>query len=122
MPDTLDPYALGRVIRVFPRRTKATPRGPDVRVGTPPGFWSNNDGDGCDEVHVSVAFAWDLPAAERLADQWRHVAPVKIGGPATGMPGGEFVPGQYLAPGYVITSRGCPAACGSSPGSPTLSP
>jgi hypothetical protein len=27
------------------------------------------------------------------------------------MPGGEFEPGRYLKPGYVITSRGCPNRC-----------
>ena len=36
---------------------------------------------------------------------------MKIGGPATGMAGGEFVPGRYLREGYVITSRGCPNMC-----------
>ena len=34
----------------------------------------------CDEVHVSVTFTWDLPKAERLADLWKYVAPIKIGG------------------------------------------
>jgi radical SAM superfamily enzyme YgiQ (UPF0313 family) len=32
---------------------------------------------------------------------------VKIGGPATGMRGEEFIPGKFLREGYVITSRGC---------------
>jgi len=64
-----------------------------------------------DEIHISVTFTWDLPAAEELARLWRIVAPVKIGGPATGRPGGDFVPGMYLKPGYVITSRGCPNRC-----------
>jgi hypothetical protein len=36
---------------------------------------------------------------------------VRIGGPATGEPGGDFVPGLYLKQGYVITSRGCPNRC-----------
>lgn len=95
-----------RVIRVFPRRTKATPRDDLVRVGCPPGLF-----DEADEVHVSVTFTWDLPAAERLARQWAHVAPVKIGGPATGERGEAFEPGMYLRRGYVITSRGCPNRC-----------
>jgi len=64
-----------------------------------------------DEVHISVAFTYDKPKAEDLAEQWRHIAPVKIGGPAYDAPGGEFVPGRYLKPGYVITSRGCPNKC-----------
>jgi len=63
------------------------------------------------EVHVSATFTYDLPRAESLAKAWERVAPVKIGGPATGMPGGEFIPGLYLKPGYVVTSRGCPNRC-----------
>lgn len=95
-----------KLIRVFPRRTKATPIDLLSVVGRPPGFF-----DEADEVHVSVTFTWDLPAAERLEKQWRHVAPTKIGGPATGMRGEEFTPGRYLRPGYVVTSRGCPNRC-----------
>jgi len=94
-----------RIIRVFPRKTKATPDDDLVRFGVPEMF------DEADEVHVSVAFTWDLPRAEWLAKQWAHVAPVKIGGPATGERGGDFVPGMYLKRGYVITSRGCPNRC-----------
>lgn len=95
-----------RVIRVFPRRTAATPVDDLVRVGEPPGLF-----DEADEVHVSVAFTWDLPAAERLAKLWAPVAPVKVGGPATGMRGEAFTPGMYVKHGYVITSRGCPNRC-----------
>jgi hypothetical protein len=62
-------------------------------------------------VHICVLFSWDLQAAERLAFQWARVAPVKIGGPALGDPGGEFVPGMYAKKGYVMTSRGCPNKC-----------
>ena len=62
-------------------------------------------------MHVSVTFTWDMPEAERLAASWERVAPVKIGGPATGMRGEDFVPGRYLKPGYVITSRGCANHC-----------
>jgi hypothetical protein len=94
------------VIRVFPRRTKATPNDHLARVGRGP--CSNDEAD---EVHVSVSFTWDLPAAERLARLWSPVAPVKIGGPATGERGEDFVPGRYVKPGYVITSRGCPNRC-----------
>lgn len=95
-----------KTIRVFPRRTKATPDDDMVRVAVPPGMF-----DEADEVHVSVTFEWDKPAAEELAFQWERVATVKIGGPAYGDPGGEFEPGMYLKPGYVITSRGCPNHC-----------
>jgi hypothetical protein len=95
-----------RIIRVFPRRTKATPDDHDVRVATFPGFY-----DEADEVHVSVAFTEDIPFAERLAEMWKNVAPVKVGGPAYKDPGSDFVPGLYVKKGYVITSRGCPNSC-----------
>lgn len=95
-----------RIIRVFPRRTRATPVDELVRVDAPPGLF-----DECDEVHVSCSFTWDRPRAEWLARQWEHVAPVHVGGPAYGDRGGEFVPGRYLRNGYVITSRGCPNCC-----------
>lgn len=95
-----------KIARIFPRKTKATPldeytffEGPGLFL--PP----------IDEIHVSVAFTYDLEKAYRLAEQWQHIAPVKIGGPALNEPGGEFVPGRYLKKGYVITSRGCPNSC-----------
>lgn len=93
-------------MRVFPRRTNATPVDDMVRIGEQPGMF-----DECDEVHISVAFEWDLPAAERLEKAWRHVAPTKIGGPATGERSGNFEPGMYIKKGYTITSRGCPNKC-----------
>lgn len=96
------------IIRVFPRLTKATPIDPGVRIAGPPGFLAF---DFADEIHISVAFSWDLPVAEKLAKQWSIVAPVRIGGPALGESGGEFEPGKYLKKGYVITSRGCPNKC-----------
>ena len=95
-----------RIIRVFPRKTNATPVDDLVRIGTEPGLF-----DEADEVHVSVTFTWDLPLAERLVKAWSCVAPVRIGGPATGEAGGEFVPGRYVKAGYVITSRGCDNTC-----------
>ena len=95
-----------KVIRVFPRKTNATPDDDLVRIGTEPGLF-----DEADEVHVSVTFSWDLPLAERLVKAWSCVAPVRIGGPATGERGGEFVPGRYVKQGYVLTSRGCPNSC-----------
>jgi hypothetical protein len=94
-----------KIIRVFPRRTRATPTDDLAFIGSPSMFAEG------DEVHISVTFSWDLPEAERLEKEWRHVAPVKIGGPATGQRGNEFTPGQYLKKGYVITSRGCPNRC-----------
>lgn len=94
-----------KLVRVFPRKTKATPvdslaffSGPDMFVEA-------------DEVHVSVAFTYDKPKAEHLAEEWQRVAPVKIGGVAYGDPGADFVPGRYIKPGYIFTSRGCPRRC-----------
>lgn len=95
-----------KIIRVFPRKTKATPVDDDVRINCVPTLF-----DEADEVHVSVAFTWDLPCAKWLFDQWTHVAPIRMGGPATGERGDDFVSGMYLKPGYVITSRGCPNHC-----------
>jgi len=42
---------------------------------------------------------------------WSQIAPTKIGGPAMGDSGGEFVSGMYVKEGYTITSRGCPNNC-----------
>jgi len=95
------------VIRVFPRRTKATPVDDYAFIGEPPLFLPDFE-----EVHISVSFTYDLPEANRIADSWKRFGkPVKIGGPASGMRGEDFVPGKYLKPGYVITSRGCPNRC-----------
>lgn len=104
-----------RLIRVFPRKTKATPddamayyddrkRG---KTATPNLFT-----DIADEVHISVAFTADLPKAERLAYEWQGYArTIKIGGPAKHMRSEEFEPGKYIKHGYTITSRGCPCTC-----------
>lgn len=95
-----------KIIRVFPRKTRATPDDHMVRVANYPMI-----ADEADEVHISVLFTEDIPLAERLAGMWKHVAPVKIGGPAYKDHGGDFVPGLYVKKGYVITSRGCPNNC-----------
>lgn len=95
-----------KIIRVFPRCTNATPDDENVRVCDTPSLF-----DEADEVHISVAFTWDLKWAEWAEKQWRYVASVKIGGPAFNEPGGDFVPGMYLKKGYIITSRGCPNRC-----------
>jgi len=94
-----------RLIRVFPRKTRATPDDELSYVGSPDLFADD------DEVHVSVTFTWDKPEAERLAEEWKHVAPVKIGGVAYGDNSLEFIPGRYVKEGYTITSRGCPRRC-----------
>jgi hypothetical protein len=96
---------MSRLIRVFPRITKATPRDDLARFG-PPGLF-----DEADEVHVSVTFTYDRDRAEELAEQWKYVAPVKVGGVAYGDRGDDFVPGRYIKRGYVFTSRGCPRRC-----------
>jgi hypothetical protein len=96
-----------RIIRIFPRRTKATPDDALAFTTPPP-----KELPEADEVHVSVAFTYDLPKAEKLAEAWAQTGlPVKLGGPALNQPGGGFVPGLYLKQGYVITSRGCPRRC-----------
>lgn len=94
-----------RIIRVFPRRTRATPND-ELTYDGPPPMWAEGD-----EVHVSCLFTWDIPRAEHLAELWRPVGPVSLGGPAYNMRGGSFTPGMYVANGYVITSRGCPNRC-----------
>lgn len=95
-----------KIIRVFPRKTNATPDDADVRIKTFPGLF-----DQADEIHISVAFTWDIPWAEMAAKQWEAVAPVKLGGPAFNEVGNDFIPGRYMKKGYVITSRGCPNRC-----------
>ena len=79
------------IARVFPRKTTATPIDDYAFVGEP-GLFIPDD---ITEIHVSVTFTWDIPIAERLAQIWERYAPVKIGGPAYGDQGGEFVPGMY---------------------------
>jgi hypothetical protein len=96
-----------KIARVFPSKTKATPNDTLCFFSSPRAFFNPK----VDEVHISVTFTWDLKRAELLEKQWSKVAPVKIGGPATGMKGEQFEPGIYLKPGYVITSRGCPNKC-----------
>lgn len=94
-----------RLVRVFPRRTKATPNDALAYVGLPDLFAE------ADEVHISVSFTYDKAIAEQLAEAWRWVAPVKLGGVAYGDDSLEFIPGRYVKPGYTITSRGCPRRC-----------
>lgn len=98
-----------RLARVFPRKTKATPTDEFAFFG-PPGWFVE-----VDEVHVDVTFTADKPKAETLAEQWKHIAPVQLGGVAYETTGAvyplEFVPGKYIKPGYTFTSRGCPRRC-----------
>lgn len=94
-----------RLIRVFPRKTNATPTDSLAYVGPPDMFAE------ADEVHVSVTFSADTAIAEGLAERWRAVAPVKVGGVAYNDDSLVFIPGRYIKPGYTITSRGCPRKC-----------
>jgi hypothetical protein len=97
-----------RIIRVFPRRTEATPDDDLVYINEPPPMFLPE----ADEIHISVAFTYDIPRAEWLFKQWEVVGiPVKMGGPAFGKPSGECVPGLYIKEGYTFTSRGCPNKC-----------
>ena len=99
--------APSRVIRVFPRRTAATPDDALAFTSPPP-----KEVPEANEVHISTAFTYDIPKAETLAEAWAKTGlPVSIGGPAFNQPGGDFVPGLYLKHGYVITSRGCNRRC-----------
>ena len=94
-----------RLVRVFPRVTRATPDDELARFG-PPGLF-----DEADEVHVSVAFTADKARAEMLAEQWQRIAPTKVGGVAYGDRGEDFIPGRYIKHGYTFSSRGCPERC-----------
>lgn len=97
-----------QIARVFPRKTKATPDDELVFTKPPP----KKGLPDIDEVHISVTFTYDIPKAEQLAEEWGKIGiPVKLGGPAYNLPGGDFIPGLYLKKGYIITSRGCPNKC-----------
>lgn len=95
-----------KIARVFPRRTNASPCD-GLSFFDAPGLFPPK----VDEVHVSIAFTWDLERGFQLAREWDRIAPVKVGGPATGMRGEDFTPGMYLNHGHVITSRGCNNRC-----------
>jgi len=106
---TPDPTILdgGNIVRVFPRRTSATPDDDLAFVGDPPMFLPR-----ADEVHVSCTFTWDRPEADRLAKAWANQGySVSVGGPAYDAPTGDFIPGMYVKPGMTITSRGCIRRC-----------
>lgn len=97
-----------KIARVFPTRTSMSPTDTDAYFG-PPDLFTPTD---YNEVHISVAFTWDIPRAERLREAWGHIAPVKIGGVAIdGESSAPFVSGLYVGNGGVITSRGCPNGC-----------
>ena len=94
------------MIRVFPRKTNATPDDDLSFTDGPPLFRIEDD------VYVSCTFTWDKPQAEFLAKQWESQGYlVKVGGPAYNDRGDEFVPGRFIKKGYVVTSRGCNNKC-----------
>jgi len=99
-----------KIVRVFPRRTTATPTDEMAFVGDPPPPAFRPEAD---EVHISCTFTWDRVEAERLVRAWsiHYPGKVRLGGPALGDRGGDFLPGRYVREGMVITSRGCPNAC-----------
>jgi len=97
------------MIRVFPRKTKWTPTDDLAFVGEPPLWFTHNAPDM--PVHVSVTFTWDRDRGMKLADAWSKYLPTRIGGPAFGDRGEDFVAGRYIKEGVTITSRGCPKKC-----------
>jgi hypothetical protein len=98
-----------KIARVFPTRTSFSPDDADAYFAAPELFTRRD----YDEVHVSVAFSWDMARGHQLKKDWESVcANVKIGGCAFGSHAGEFEVGMYLKKGNVITSRGCPNRCG----------
>ena len=99
-----------KILRVFPRKNSHTPRDRLAFVGEPPMFRPSTSE--VSEVHVSVAFTWDIEKGKRLQRSWSHHYPVvKIGGPAFDEEIGKFVPGRYIKEGVTFTTRGCNRKC-----------
>jgi len=97
-----------QIIRVFPRRTALTPIDAFAFVGDPPLIGKPE----ANEVHVSVAFMWDIAEGERLASAWGcYYKTVRIGGPAFNAKPDGFTPGMYLKSGVTFTTRGCNNSC-----------
>jgi hypothetical protein len=98
-----------KIARVFPTRTSMSPTDANAYFGQPD-LYTPRD---YDEVHVSVAFTWDIPKVDQLVEAWAAFGEaVKVGGVAIdGESSGPFTPGLYVGNGGVITSRGCPNRC-----------
>ena len=95
------------MIRVFPRKTNASPADSMAFFDGPPLWYAGHD-----NVLVSCTFTYDKARAEFLAEQWGSSGyKVAVGGPAYDDIGGEFTPGKFVKDGYVITSRGCCNRC-----------
>ena len=81
------------VLRVFPRRTAATPTDALAFVGEPPLAFMRPPAAEVAEVRVSVTMTWDIVAGLRLGSAWaNYYDVVHVGGPALGSPAGEFEP------------------------------
>jgi len=99
------------MIRVFPRRNGWTPTDALAFSGKE-GAWPPLELPEEQPVRVSVTFTEDINLGLRLYRAWANLyADVQVGGPAFDDKGGEFVPGQFLKEGVVITSRGCIRKC-----------
>ena len=97
-----------RMIRIFPRKTTWTPIDELSFVGDPMIFRPLEQLP----VRISVTFSWDIPEGKRLLRSWGHLyEDILLGGPAFKDPGHTFTPGQFVKPGKVFTSRGCPNRC-----------
>lgn len=72
-----------KIARVFPTKTNMSPQDPDAYFS-----WPKLNTPKYDEVHISVAFTWDIQKAKELAIQWRRYGLVKLGGPAFDDQGG----------------------------------
>ena len=98
-----------KIARVFPRKTEQTP---DDELSFSKGIAPLLSMEDIDEVHVSIAFTYDLADGEFMAEQLMHSGfKVKVGGPAYDDYTKEFIPGMYLKKGCTITSVGCPNNC-----------
>lgn len=97
------------ILRVFPKRTSYTPEDNMVRIGMPDMFPLPEH----DEIHISCTFSWDRKFCEELAYQWEYKTnkPVIIGGVAYNDPVEGFVPGLYVKPNIIFTTRGCNNNC-----------
>ncbi|MDO9491276.1 hypothetical protein [Acetobacterium sp.] len=103
-----------QILRVFPKKTSYTPEDPltyypDGIIQAPmfslfPKF---------DEIHISCSFTWDKDYCIKLQEQYQAFTdrPVKIGGPGFVSAAEDFVPGLYLKPNIIFTSRGCNNQC-----------
>lgn len=101
----------GKIIRVFPRRTKWTPTDDLAFVGEPPLF---NLPDL--PILISVTFTWDIKKGIELGYSWqkrysRHS--VQLSGPALQVGSSDlpFVSSIFIKSGVIFTSRGCPKQC-----------